>query len=70
MAKKLFNFRIDAELHKKFKRYCFERDLEMTDLLTGYIERVVDGEEKESRKKVERKPDYDPLAAIRNQYND
>jgi hypothetical protein len=67
---KLFNIRIDENLHREFKKYCEDNDLQMTDLMIGYIQSVVDGE-REAKRRIEKKmSSYDPLDAIRNQYND
>ena len=70
MAKKLFNFKIEETLHKEFQRYCFENDTTMTDLLIGYIEEVVRGERKAVERTKQYQQDFDPLAAIRGQYDD
>jgi len=68
--KKLFNIRIDDNLHREFKKYCEANDVQMTDLIIGYIQSVVDGEVKAKRREQEKMTTYDPLDAIRNQYND
>ena len=69
MAKKLFNFKIEETLHKEFQRYCFENDTTMTDLLIGYIEEVVRGERKAVERTKQYEQDFDPLAAVREQYD-
>lgn len=69
MAKKLFNFKIEETLHKEFQRYCFENDTTMTELLIGYIEGVVRGEREAQKRTKEYKNDFDPLEAIRQQYD-
>lgn len=70
MAKKLFNFKIEETLHREFQKYCFENDTTMTDLLIGYIEGVVRGERKAEMRTKQYKQDFDPLSAIRDQYDD
>ena len=69
MAKKLFNFKIEETLHKEFQRYCYENDTTMTDLLIGYIEEVVRGERKAVERTKQYEQDFDPLAAVREQYD-
>lgn len=69
MAKKLFNFKIEESLHKEFQRYCFENDTTMTDLLIGYIEEVVRGERQAVERSKQYEQDFDPLAAVRGQYD-
>jgi hypothetical protein len=69
MAKKLFNFKIEETLHKEFQRYCFENDTTMTDLLIGYIEEVVRGKRKAVERTKQYEQDFDPLAAVREQYD-
>lgn len=69
MATKMFNIRIDEHLHKKFKDYCYHNNIQMTDVVIGCIQNVVDGNEKAKLRQKEKMPDYDPLAAIRSQYD-
>lgn len=69
MAKKLFNFKIEETLHKEFQRYCYENDTTMTDLLIGYIEEVVRGKRKAVERTKQYEQDFDPLAAVREQYD-
>ena len=70
-SKKLQNFRIDKKLHKQFHLYCVKNNTTMTDVLIGHIEDLIHGEIKlnanQARKKD--KPEYDPLAAIRQNYD-
>lgn len=67
---KLFNIRIDENLHREFKTYCNQKGITMSDVILGHIQSVVEGEVKAKvvdRKKV--KEMADPLAAIRGQYD-
>ena len=41
----------------------------MTDLLIGYIEEVVRGERKAVERTKQYEQDFDPLAAVREQYD-
>lgn len=66
--KKLFNIRIDEHLHREFKKYCEENNYQMTELIIGYMQDVVDGNQKEKVRKNQEMAKYDPLDAIRNQY--
>jgi len=70
VAKKLFNFKIEQSLHNKFKKYCFENNTNMTDLIIGYIESVIRGEAEAKKRTVQYERDFDPLEAIRQQYKD
>jgi len=70
MATRLFNVRIDEHLHKKFKEFCKENNVKMSDLILGYIQDVVDGKQDPKRKDKEKMKSYDPLAEIRNQFYD
>lgn len=70
MATKLFNIRIDVGLHKRFKDYCEKNDVNMTNLMVGYIESIVDKNEVPKKMQGKRHVDYDPLEAVRSQYND
>ncbi len=63
----LFNIRVPHYLHQQFKAVAKERGVSMANLLLGYMERVVNGEE-EALEKTRENIDFDPLADIRNQY--
>jgi hypothetical protein len=64
---RLFNIRVPEYLHAEFKVVAKERGVSMANLLLGYMERVVNGEE-EAAIKTKENADFDPLADIRNQY--
>jgi len=64
---RLFNIRVPEYLHLQFKEKAKERGVSMANLLLGYMERVVNGEE-EAAEKTRENADFDPLADIRNQY--
>lgn len=64
---RLFNIRVPEYLHGQFKEVAKERKVSMANLLLGYMERVVNGEE-EAAVKTKENAEFDPLASIRNQY--
>jgi hypothetical protein len=64
---RLFNVRVPEYLHLQFKEKAKERGVSMANLLLGYMERVVNGEE-EAAEKTRDNVDFDPLADIRNQH--
>lgn len=41
---KRINFDVDAKTHQKFKVYCIQNDKTMADILTAYIESIVEQE--------------------------
>jgi hypothetical protein len=64
---RLFNIRVPEYLHGQFKEAAKERGVSMANLLIGYMERVVNGEDVAVEKSQENAL-FDPLADIRNQY--
>ena len=64
---RLFNIRVPEYLHGQFKEAAKERGVSMANLLIGYMERVVNGED-EAVEKSQENALFDPLADIRNQY--
>jgi hypothetical protein len=64
---KLFNIRVPEYLHGQFKEVAKEEGVSMANLLIGFMERVVNGEE-EAIAKSKQNADFDPLADIRTQY--
>lgn len=66
---KMFNIRVPEYLHSQFKQYCKERDVSMANLLIGYMERAVNGEE-EAKEKSKENAEFDPLVSIRYQYKE
>lgn len=64
---RLFNIRVPEYLHGQFKIIAKERGVSMANLLIGYIERVVNGEDAPVEKTRDNS-DFDPLSDIRNQY--
>lgn len=64
---RMFNIRVPEYLHGQFKEVAKERGVSMANLLIGYMERVVNGEDlpmEKTRDNIE----FDPLNDIRNQY--
>ena len=66
---RLFNIRVPEYLHGQFKEFAKEEGVSMANLLIGFMERVVNGEE-EAITKSKQNADFDPLADIRHQYRD
>lgn len=66
---KMFNIRVPEYLHTQFKEYCKEQDVSMANLLIGYMQRVVEGEE-EALPKTKENEQFDPLVDIRYQYRE
>ncbi len=64
---RLFNIRVPEYLHAEFKAVAKERGASMANLLLGYMERVVNGEE-EATIKTKKNSEFDPLTDIRHQY--
>ena len=64
---RMFNIRVPEYLHGQFKEAAKERGVSMANLLIGYMERVVNGED-EAVEKSQENAMFDPLADIRNQY--
>lgn len=64
---RLFNIRVPEYLHAEFKAVSKERGVSMANLLLGYMERVVNGEE-EAAIKTKKNIEFDPLQDIRGQY--
>ena len=70
---RLFNIRITEEKHAKFKKYAEENNVTMANLLSSYIDALLNEEMtpvgvKGNQQKKERQEWVDPLDAIRNQY--
>ena len=66
---RLFNIRVPEYLHSQFKEEAADRGVSMANLLIGYMERVVNGED-EAYQKTKENAQFDPLSHIRNQYKD
>lgn len=64
---RMFNIRVPEYLHGQFKEKAQELEVSMANLLIGYMERVVNGEE-EAIIKTKDNAEFDPLSDIRNQY--
>ena len=64
---RLFNIRVPEYLHGQFKQISKERGVSMANLLIGYMERVVSGEES-PLEKTRDNIQFDPLSSIRGQY--
>jgi hypothetical protein len=64
---RMFNIRVPEYLHAEFKSVAKERKVSMANLLIGYMERVVSGEE-EAQIKSKQNSEFDPLQSIRSQY--
>ena len=39
---KFLQIAIPKELHRAFKKYCFERDITMTEVITRFIKKILD----------------------------
>jgi|TARA_B110000879_G_C11175151_1_gene515597 hypothetical protein len=65
---KLFNIRITYEKHAKFKAFAEKNNVSMGSLLSGYIDRLLDGSEEPPAQKGQRAKWEDPMDEIRNQY--
>ena len=70
---RLFNIRITEEKHAKFKKYAEENNVTMANLLSSYIDALLNDDMKPvgvkgKQQKIERQEWVDPLDAIRTQY--
>ena len=65
---RLFNIRITHEKHAKFKQFAEKNNVSMGSLLSGYIDRLLDGSEEPPVQDRQRAKWEDPLDVIRNQY--
>lgn len=65
---RLFNIRITHEKHAKFKEFAEKNNVSMGSLLSGYIDRLLDGSVEPPAQKGQRAKWEDPMDEIRNQY--
>ena len=67
-VQKTISFKIDAELHKDFKRYCLENDEEMKNLIISFIKDLVKKKQSNSptdqSEELPLKPSYEDINII------
>ncbi len=40
--KKFLQINLSEDLHKSFKKYCFDNDITMTEIVTRFIKKILD----------------------------